>query len=365
MWPTVAKSQLPCGVAALAKIMKVIITGIAGFIGSHVADEMLRLGWEVAGIDNLSGGFAGNIPSEVKFFERDCCSNLDDIFQEISPDAVVHLAAYAAEGLSHHIPTFNYHNNLISTANVLTTAHRAGAKQFAFSSSIAVYGHPLAAEPLTEETRCWPCDPYGIAKLACEQHIAAFHNYYGSPTYTIFRPHNVFGPRQNISDPFRNVVGIFFRCAKLGLPFPIFGDGSQTRSFSYIDVVAKCIASCFTTPYAANQIFNIGGERSLTVIELAQMVANLTQTTTGIEYLPSRNEVQHAHALHSKARQVFPTAFENAISVEAGLKLMLEHLDGRMVPMPTACPSAIEIFERLPSKWQSEVEVEVEVSSAD
>ena len=331
--------------------MKVVITGIAGFIGSHVADEMLSVGWEVVGIDNLIGGLIDNVPLQAQFFERDCCSSLDDIFERFRPDAVVHLAAYAAEGLSHHIPSFNYHNNLVSTANVLTAAYRAGAKHFAFSSSIAAYGHPIAGEPFTEETPCRPCDPYGIAKLACEQHIVAFHEYFGGPKYTIFRPHNVFGPRQNITDPFRNVVGIFFRCAKQGLPLPIFGDGTQTRSFSYIDVVAKSIAECFTTELATNQIFNIGAELSLSINELAQTIARLTNTSTGVEHLPARKEVQHAHANQSKAMQAFPSVFENAISIEDGLDLMLQYINSRDVPPPTPCPSRIEIRDRLPAKW--------------
>ncbi|MCA9132049.1 MAG: NAD-dependent epimerase/dehydratase family protein [Planctomycetales bacterium] len=333
--------------------MRVIITGIAGFIGSHVAEEMLHSGWEVAGIDDLSGGFIENVPSQAQFFNRDCCANLEDIFQSFQPQVVIHLAAYAAEGLSHHIPNFNYQNNVVGTTNVLAAAYRAGAKHFVFTSSIAAYGHPPDEQPLRESTPCHPCDPYGIAKLACEQHIAAFHDYYGGPTYTIFRPHNVFGPRQNIADPYRNVVGIFFRCARQGRPLPVFGDGSQTRSFSYIDVVARCIAQAAGTREAVNEVFNVGGDQSLSVHELAQAVAEVTGTDTGIEHLAPRQEVQHAHADHLKVRKVFPTVFEEAISLTEGLHLMADFVAGISIPAATACPSEIEIADRLPASWRS------------
>lgn len=332
--------------------MRVIITGIAGFIGSHVADEMLRLGWEVVGIDDLSGGYQQNVPARARFFQRDCCAELDGIFQEFKPNAVIHLAAYAAEGLSHHIPNFNYLNNVVGTTNVLTAAYRAGAKHFVFSSSIAAYGHPPHDKPFDESTACHPCDPYGIAKLACEQHIAAFYDYYGGPTYTIFRPHNVFGPRQNISDPYRNVVGIFFRCAKQGIPLPVFGDGSQTRSFSYIDVVARCIAQSLTTPEARNEIFNVGGDRSLSVLELAQAVAHVTGRATAVEHLPARREVQHAHAEHSKAKRVFPEVYAESLSIESGLQRMANYVQELDIPPMTPCPSAIEIRDHLPGSWQ-------------
>lgn len=331
--------------------MRVIITGVAGFIGSHVAAEMSQLGWEVFGIDDLSGGFESNVPAGVKFYKRDCCQTLEDIFSEARPTAVMHLAAYAAEGLSHHIPNFNYYNNLVGTSNVLSAALRYGAKHFVFTSSIAAYGHPKSELPLTEETSCHPCDPYGIAKLACEQHIQAFYDYYGGPTYTIFRPHNVFGPRQNISDPYRNVVGIFFRCARQGLPMPIFGDGSQTRSFSYIDVVAKSIARSPQVDAARNTIFNVGGDQPLSVLELAQQVSKVCNVPLNVKHLAPRSEVKHAHADHEKSKRVFPAVYANAISLNEGLKRMSEFVSSIEIPDPTPCPSSIEIQTNLPRAW--------------
>lgn len=333
--------------------MRVVVTGVAGFIGSHVAKQLLESGWSVCGIDDLTGGSRANVHESVDFFQRDCCQPLDGIFEAFEPTAVVHLAAYAAEGLSHHIPNFNYVNNVVGTTNVLSAAFRAGAKQFVFASSIAAYGHPEGSAILTEKDPCEPCDPYGIAKLACERHIAAFHDYYGGPDYTIFRPHNVFGPNQNISDPFRNVVGIFFRCAKQGLPFPVFGDGLQTRSFSYIDVVAKCIALSLTEAKAKNETFNVGGDQAMTILELASAIQRVTGTTSAIDFLAPRKEVLHAHADHKKAREVFPKAFAEAISVEEGLQLTAEYVAQLDVPPPTPCPAPIEIEAGLPSRWRT------------
>lgn len=332
--------------------MQVIITGVAGFIGAHVAEELHRLGWQVTGIDDLSGGNITNVPAHVEFVRGDCCQSLDGLFQRVRPDAVFHLAAYAAEGLSHHIPNFNYHNNLIGTSNVLSAAYRCGAKHFVFTSSIAAYGHPQDSRPLTEMSECRPCDPYGIAKLACEQHIATFHKYYGGPAYTIFRPHNVFGPKQNIADPYRNVVGIFFRCIQEGRPLPVFGDGRQTRSFSYIDLVAKCIAQSPQVAAAQNQIFNVGGDQPMSVSELAHEIQSLTGVYPGVQQLPQRDEVKHAHADHAKARQVFPEVFQKVVSIKEGLRLTAEFLQDRPVPDETPCPAPIEVADRLPESWR-------------
>ncbi len=183
---------------------KAIVTGGAGFIGSHVAEVLLKAGHQVLVIDDLSGGFLENVPRSADFKRASVLDPLDRLFKSFQPDAVYHLAAYAAEGLSHHIPVFTFQNNAVATANVLGAAYRSGARHFVFTSSIAAYGHPHdLGEIFDEQTPCHPCDPYGISKFACEQLIARFHDYYGAPDFTIFRPHNVFGPRQNLSDPYR------------------------------------------------------------------------------------------------------------------------------------------------------------------
>ncbi len=331
--------------------MRVVVTGAAGFIGSHVAEILVAEDHEVLALDDLSGGFEENVPAGCRFEKRNVETPLDPLFQSFRPEAVYHLAAYAAEGLSHHVPVFNYRNNILATANVLAAASRCGSRHFIFTSSIAVYGHPHGNEPFSEDAVCRPCDPYGVAKLACEQHIAAAHRYYGRPEYTIFRPHNVFGPRQNISDPYRNVVGIFMRCALEGKPMPIFGDGSQTRSFTYISVVSRAIAAAPFTEDAKNRIFNLGGDEPMSVGELARHVADAMGVPLKTERLPERKEVVHAHCRHDRARAVFPDAYAHHVGIVQGLGLMADYVRRHPIPPATECPAPIEILEGLPPVW--------------
>jgi UDP-glucose 4-epimerase len=333
--------------------MKALVTGGAGFIGSHVAERLIRARHTVLVIDDLSGGFRDNVPPGADFVELSINSpDLDAVVQRFAPDVVYHLAAYAAEGLSHHIPLFNYGNNVLGTVNVLNAAHRARASHFVFTSSIAVYGHAESAEPFSESTPANPIDPYGIAKLACEQHIRGFEQYYGGPAYTIFRPHNVFGPRQNVSDPYRNVVGIFMAQALAGRPMTIFGDGAQTRSFSYIDATAEAIARAPGIPAARNSTVNIGGDESMTVLELARAVSGVMQVPERLEFLPERKEVRHAHCDHTLAHAIFPEAHaEHAVDILTGLRRMADHVRARPVPLPTECPSPIELAQQLPPSW--------------
>jgi UDP-glucose 4-epimerase len=333
--------------------MKAIITGGAGFIGSHVAKFLLQEAHEIMIIDNLSGAHKENIPDNCQFVQASINDNIEKLFIDFAPDIVYHLAAYAAEGLSHHIPMFNYTNNILGTINVLNAAYKAKCKHFVFTSSIAVYGHPNSNQLFDENTNCEPCDPYGTAKLACELHIKSFVSYYNTMNFTIFRPHNVFGPNQNISDPYRNVVGIFMAKALQQLPMPVFGDGLQTRSFSYINIVAQCIAASPFIKDATNQVFNIGSDEQMNVKMLAKSISNIFNVPLNIEWLPERKEVTHAHCNHDKAKKVFSSFYTNNVLIEEGLKLMAESVLNKPIPAITECPSAIEIYDLLPPSWSS------------
>ena len=227
------------------------------------------------------------------------------MFAQYPFDYVYHLAAYAAEGLSHFIKRFNYNNNLIGTINLLNASVNHHVKCFVFTSSIAVYG--AGQSPMAEAMTPIPEDSYGIAKLAVEQELRVTHDIFGLE-YVIFRPHNVYGEKQNIGDRYRNVVGIFMNQILKGEPMTIFGDGTQQRAFTHIDDVAPIIAECVDYPAARNELFNIGADVPYTVNELAQVVAGAMGAECKVEHLDARNEVQIAFSDHSKAQSVLENA---------------------------------------------------------
>jgi UDP-glucose 4-epimerase len=185
-----------------------LVTGAAGFIGSHVVDALLERGDQVVAMDDLSGGFRDNVHPDAIFLEGSVTDRafVDGLFSKYTFDHVYHLAAYAAEGLSFFIKRFNYTNNLLGSVNLINASVNTGVKCFVFTSSIAVYG--ANQPPMTEDMIPQPKDPYGIAKLAVEQDLQVSHDMFGL-NYVIFRPHNVYGERQNIGDRYRNVIGIF------------------------------------------------------------------------------------------------------------------------------------------------------------
>jgi UDP-glucose 4-epimerase len=218
-----------------------LVTGGAGFIGSHITNELLNIGKNVIVLDDLSGGFKNNVPLEVEFIEGTILDNnlLDKLFTNNKITHIYHLAAYAAEGLSHFIRNFNYNNNLIGSINLINKAIIHDIESFIFTSSIAVYGKNQL--PYTESTIPHPEDPYGIAKYAVELDLINAKEMFGL-NYIIFRPHNVYGEMQNIGDKYRNVVGIFMNNILQNKELPVYGDGNQSRAFTYISDVAKPIA---------------------------------------------------------------------------------------------------------------------------
>jgi UDP-glucose 4-epimerase len=330
---------------------KSLVTGGAGFIGSHVAAHLLKNGHEVVVLDDLSGGFRDNVPPAARFVEGSIL-NIDlveNIFEQYGFDYVFHLAAYAAEGLSHFIRRFNYTNNLIGSVNLINAAVNHDVRCFVFTSSIAVYG--AAQLPMTETTIPQPEDPYGVAKLAVERDLEAARRIFGL-NYIIFRPHNVYGERQNIGDRYRNVVGIFMNQIMRGEALTIFGDGTQTRAFSHIDDVAPIIARSIDAEDAYGEVFNIGADVPCTVSELAQEVCMAMDVPLRVEHLPPRNEVQHAHADHSKAALAF--GYRPATALREGVRKMAQW--ARQAGSRVAKPfEGIEISRNLPPSWAEAV----------
>lgn len=324
-----------------------LVTGGAGFIGSHVVAELIAEGQKVIVLDDLSGGNIENIPEKAIFIKGCITDNklVDQLFVKYKFDYVYHLAAYAAEGLSHFIKRFNYNNNLIGSVNLINAAVNHQVKCFVFTSSIAVYG--AGQLPMKEDLVPQPEDPYGIAKYAVEQELKVCHNMFGLD-YIIFRPHNVYGEHQNIGDRYRNVVGIFLNQLMMGKSLSVFGDGLQTRAFSYISDVAPYIAKSVNTPAAMNQIINIGADTEYTVLDIAKEVMNAMNIKGNINHLPPRNEVKHAYADHSKAKKIFN--IKETTALYEGIFHMTEWAKKAGI-RKTGKFKNIEINKNFPSFW--------------
>lgn len=326
---------------------KALVTGGAGFIGSHVARELLGRGYEVLILDDLSGGSRDNMPPGASLEIGSILDRklIDELFQAHRFAFVFHLAAYAAEGLSHFIKHFNYQNNLIGSVNLINAAVNYEVKCFAFTSSIAVYG--CAPLPMTEETAPIPEDSYGIAKYAVEMELRVTHEMFGL-NYIIFRPHNVYGEHQNIGDRYRNVIGIFMNQVMQGQPMTIFGDGTQTRAFSYITDVAPIIARSVEVPAAYNQIFNVGADTPYTINDLAKEVAEAMGVVLQVKHLDRRSEVQHAFSSHDKVLRVFGEV--RPVPLSDGIRRMAAWAR-RVGARQSSIFGDIELTRNLPPSW--------------
>jgi UDP-glucose 4-epimerase len=326
---------------------KSLVTGGAGFIGSHVADQLLDAGHHVVILDDFSGGYTDNVDRRAEVVRGSItdCGLVENLYSAHGFDYVFHLAAYAAEGLSHFIRRFNYTNNLIGSVNLINAAVRHSSKCFVFTSSIAVYG--AGQVPMTEDMNPEPEDPYGIAKYAVELDLAAAARLFGL-NYIVFRPHNVYGERQNIGDKYRNVIGIFMNQIMRGEPCTIFGDGSQTRAFTHVADVAPVIAHSVNKPTAYGRTFNIGADVPYSVAELAEVVQDAMGKHTGVRHLEARQEVLHAFSDHSHARDVLD--YRPSISLREGIRRMAEWA-GYVGPRTSRYFEEVELDFRLPEAW--------------
>jgi UDP-glucose 4-epimerase len=332
-----------------------LVTGAAGFIGSHVVRNLLNEpqfeSYRILAVDDLSGGFEENVPDDerVLFIKGDVTDALfiDELFDNHDIRYVYHLAAYAAEGLSHFIRTFNYRNNLIGSMNLVNAAVRHEIDCFVFTSSIAVYG--AAQTPMTEATVPRPEDPYGISKYAVELDLKAAHEMFGLE-YVIFRPHNVYGEYQNIGDRYRNVVGIFMNQTLQDQPMTVFGDGEQQRAFSYIGDISPLIAKSPLVPEARGLTFNVGADRPYTVNALAKEVArSLGRPEHPVQHLDARNEVQIAFSDHSLCRRIFGQQADT--SLEEGLQRTAAWVQ-TVGARQSSIFGAIEVEKNLPPSWR-------------
>jgi UDP-glucose 4-epimerase len=326
----------------------VLVTGAAGFIGAHLTRRLINDEYNVVALDDLSGGFKDYIPNEAIFVEGSITDHqlISELFDKYNFKYVYHLAAYAAEGLSHFIRRFNYTNNLIGSVNLINESVKNEIETFVFTSSIAVYGDGQV--PMKEEMVPEPEDPYGIAKYAVELDLKNAHEMFGL-NYVIFRPHNVYGEFQNIGDKYRNVVGIFMNQILQDKPLTIFGDGEQKRAFSYIGDIIEPIATSPTKEEAQNEVFNIGADSPYTVNTLSEKICEvLGAPDHEIRHLEARNEVKIAYSDHSKAYNIFGKP--NHTSLEEGLTKMYKWVE-KVGARSTPKFDNIEVKKNLPLSW--------------
>ena len=300
--------------------MKVLITGVAGLLGSRLADWIIenKPEVEVIGVDDLSGGDVENIHPKVKFWQMNLTEHpIENIFESHKIDYVFHFAAYAAEGLSPFIRCYNYDNNLKATARIVNECIKHDVKRLVFTSTLAVYGH--GAGGVFNETQVpKPIDPYGVAKYACEMDIQIAGEQHGLD-WCIIRPHNVYGIKQNIWDKYRNVLGIWMYQHLNGEDMTIFGDGEQTRAFSFIDDSLEPLWNSAVREEASKEIINLGGIDEISIKDVSEIVREVIGEGN-IVHLEGRHEVKHSIPTYQKSIDIL--GFEHKTSMKEGLTEM-------------------------------------------
>ena len=327
----------------------VLITGVAGFLGSHLADTFLQKGYVVSGIDNFIGGYKDNVPKNVKLHDLDL-DKIDlvrPIFEDI--DLVVHTACTAYEGLSVFSPALVTRNTSQITANVMSASIAGGVKKIVYMSSMARYGTQDRV-PFTEDMIPKPQDPYGIAKYASELLIANLSETHGI-NYSILVPHNIIGPRQKFDDPYRNVASIMINRILQGKQPIIYGNGEQKRCFSFIQDVVDPIMFACETSVVDSTVTNIGPDEEFVSINLlAQTIAKIMSYKLEPIHMPGRpQEVFEANCSAERARKLLN--YSTSTSLESGLTQLIDWISQRgSKPFEYHLPLEI-ITEKTPKTW--------------
>jgi UDP-glucose 4-epimerase len=329
--------------------MRIFITGVAGFLGSHLADRMIELGHEVSGNDTMIGGYRDNVPIGVHFYEIDCCDNEKLSAAMAGTDIVIHAAATAHEGLSVFSPSFITKNIFEASVSTISAAIQNKVKRFLFCSSMARYGNQQA--PFTEDMNPKADDPYGAAKVASEQVLKMLCETHGME-WNIAIPHNIVGPRQCYDDPFRNVMSIMINRVLQGKPPIIYGDGLQTRCFSYVGDCIQCLEKMALDPNIVFQTINIGpDEGTITVKEMSQLVMKECGFEGEPIHMPDRpREVKHASCSADRAREVL--GYETKATLEQSIRETVSYVRNRG-PHPFNYRYKLEIInEKTPATWK-------------
>ena len=305
---------------------KILVTGVAGFLGSHLAEQLANLGHEVVGIDSMIGGYKDNIPKNIKFHNIDCCD-----FEKVkvvmsNVEVVYHCAATAHEGLAVFSPFEITKNNYLASVSIFSAAINHKVKRIIFCSSMARYGGQIT--PFLESMKATPVDPYAISKVAAEDvliNLCELNNV----EWVIAVPHNIIGPRQKYDDPFRNVVSIMINRMLQGKAPIIYGDGEQKRCFSYIDDCLSCLIPMLDQKNLNKEIINIGpDEEFVTINKIAEICSNITGANLPPIYKPGRpKEVKHATCSADKARKLLN--YKTSVSLNDGIQKTFDYIKKR------------------------------------
>ena len=303
--------------------MHIFITGVAGFLGSNLADYYLKKNFKVSGNDNLVGGDLENINKRVNFHQINCedLKGMTNAMKGV--DIVCHSAAYAHEGLSSFSPTLICSNNVTGSTSVFTAAIKNKVKRIVFCSSMARYGN--ISTPFNESDTVNPVDPYGVSKVAAENILKILSNTHGVE-YNIAVPHNIIGPKQKYNDPYRNVASIMTNLILQNRQPIIYGDGKQKRSFSDIDDCIFCLDKMMFDEKIKSEIINIGPDEDfITINELYEIISNKMKFNKGALYKPDRpNEVKYANCSSNKARQLLN--FKTSVNLNESLDKLINFI---------------------------------------
>lgn len=304
----------------------VLITGCAGLLGTRLVNWILenKPEFNIVGIDSLFGGYVENINPKIVFYQRDLSTDdISDIFEKYEFEYVFHFAAYAAEGLSPFMRKFNYSNNILSTVSIINECITHNVKRLIYTSSMSVYGWGVEeGVRFSENDQPMPIDPYAISKYACEMDIKVAGEQHGLD-WCIIRPHNVYGIGQNIWDKYRNVLGIWMYQVLNNLPITIYGDGEQTRAFSYIDDCLESFWNAAVLKEASKQIINVGGINGYTINEAAEILCEVTgYDKSNIKHLEPRHEVKWCVPSYQKSIDLL--GYKEKTTLKEGLIKMWE-----------------------------------------
>ncbi len=340
--------------------MRILVTGVAGFLGSHLADAFINNGHQVVGMDNLFGGELINVPAEVEFFSWDMTDQDVDYYASLMHgcDIVYHCAASPHEGVSSFAPGFICDNIFAGSVNTFSAAIKAGVKKIVYCSSMARYGNghnECLLTPFYEWIDPKPVDPYGISKEAAERVLINLSQTHGFD-YSIAVPHNIYGPRQKYDDPYRNVASIMANLMLQGRQPIIYGDGKQTRCFSYVSDAVDCLVKMALDDVTNGEIINIGPDEEFTTInELAQELATIIGfTNLKPIYMPDRpREVKHATCSSDKARELL--GYNTKVSLRSGLTELVNWIKSNGVK-PFNYHFDLEIInDKTPQTWKDRI----------